>query len=175
MFIFSGGIALLIIVLPFVMAFVSYYRFLMNSNTVALKTVMLKADSILDAPMTVPTRKKEPGILLIPELIFMAISPIYSLWLVVKFHQEIQPFHLHYAFSLGIYILIAYASYWTSRLGKDQLPDIIKILCHYGMIIGLFIYTLLAIHFLSYLTILGGLFLPYLAVPLIVWPKARAA
>ena len=101
-----------------------------------------------------------------PEILFVGIAPIYGIFLTYAFYRDIKPFHIDYAPSLILYILVVYSSYWMSRYYKDKLPVSIVALLPYGIILSFLFYPILIIHFLSPMTLLGGVIFPYLAFPL---------
>lgn len=101
-----------------------------------------------------------------PEFLFMGLAPIAGAAFIYIFQKEIEPFYTPYAPTLIVYIIMAYGCYWASRIFKERLPNAINMILPYGMLMGVVLYTVLFIHFLSPLTLLGGAVLPYFAFPL---------
>ena len=101
-----------------------------------------------------------------PEILFMGIAPILGSFFIYNFQNDIKPFALDYSPTLITYIVLAYVSYWLSRLFKEKLPAVVNMILPYGMLIGLGLYAVLFVHFISVMTIYGGVLLPFLAFPL---------
>lgn len=110
--------------------------------------------------------KADPAKLDYPEILFMMFAPIAGCIYLPVFKNDIHPFALEHSTSLVAFILISFLSYWLSRFFKNQVSPLIYALLPAGMIIGCVLYLIMAVHFISSMTILGGMIFPYFAIPL---------
>lgn len=150
---------LALIVVPFIGAIVFFLR---KRPPVANRHSSLDAEIVLDQP-------REPRWLTnleIPELLFMLISPLIGAGFIYYFSEDIQPFALTHAPSLLLFYLPPFVAYWIARLRFSTLSEGSKVLIPYFLGMGMVIYALLFLHFLSPLTIFGGIILPYFGFPL---------
>ena len=102
-----------------------------------------------------------------PELVLMGVAPLVGIALVYLFKAEIHPFDLKYAITIGILILMAYFPYWTIRLFRDRISLTVNAMLFHGLVLGQILYILLAIHFISPMTVLGVVIFPYLGFTLL--------
>jgi len=162
-------LAIFIILIPFIKSIYQFNRFFRNTeDTLSLKTAEGMYQSILDTNDTyeVKTKKHQVASWEFPEILFMGLAPPCGVFMIYYFYRDIQPFHIDYAPVLGIYIFAGYISYWLSRYGKKNISISLAASLPYGIVIGIILYCILFIHFISQLTLLGGAILPFFGFPL---------
>lgn len=154
-----GGLILLaipLIVIPFVLTIVRFVNFFRNTEVVESTD-----ESLLDAEEVphLKARQKEKKFTY-PEILFMGISPILGIIFVFVFKDDIKPFDINHTLSLGVFVVLAYAAYWVSKIAKQRVNNTVFLLLPMGMMIGILIYLAIFIHFISPITLMGGALLP---------------
>ena len=148
-----------LIIIPFVMAIIRFYRFFRDLKIIDL-------DGILDSTeMEVAVYKKKRKYDY-PEILFMGISPLLGIIFIFIFRKDIHPFAPEHTLSLGVLVVIAYASYWLLRTRKETLPLSVHLWLPVGMMIGILLYFVLFLHLLSPMILLGAAVFPFFAFPL---------
>ncbi len=162
-------LSIFIILIPFVKSISRFNQFFSNTeDAISLTTPDSMYQSILDVndSYEVNAAEKELDTWEFPELLFMGIAPPLGVFLIYYFYKDIQPFHIDYAPALGVYIFIGYVSYWLSRYCKKHVSISFAAILPYGIAIGILLYCILFIHFISGLTLLGGAVFPFFGFPL---------
>jgi len=124
-------------------------------------------DSILDVSETHVFVKPNLKKYNYAEIISMGLSPLMGVIVSFFFMEMNIPFDPLYAASAITFIAIGYVSYWVSRGLRKSLPLSINLLLPYGILIGIFCYIFLFIHFLSLTTLMAMAFASIIAFPLI--------
>ncbi len=169
LFVIGPLLAIFIILIPFIKSITSFNRFVRGEHQPTRRQVSpTNYDFILDVddyeeakPETVSISSWE-----FAEFLFVGVAPLLGVGLIYIFYSEIKPFHIEYVPIVGAYVFIGFLSYWFSRFFKEQLPIFIVALLPYGIGIGILLYIILIIHFISPMTLLGGALLPFLGFPL---------
>ena len=164
MLLFNILFIVILIIWPFIssiVSFVKHQRKLVNSYNSSFDSIDSEYldEDFLDPPK--PQKKANYA-----ETLFMGIAPLFGIALIYGFQSEIKPFAIEYFPSLAVYLLVAYLSYWLSKIFRKELPTEANLLLNYGMITGCLIYPFIAVHYISELTLLGTAIFPYLAFPL---------
>lgn len=101
------------------------------------------------------------------EAISMGVAPVMGV-IVSFFFSEIKvPFDPLYSASAITFIAVGYVSYWLSRRFRTDLPLSINLLLPYGILIGIFCYIFLFLHFISLSTALALAFASLIAFPML--------
>jgi len=155
------GVPLLIVVLiKSVRSNLSYFK----KETIPLTMIIQE-----DLPDTMSAKKRNElrvFAVTFPEFLFMGIAPFVGILSLYLFQEEIHPFSNKYIITLSTYVAITYLSYWISRNYKNKIRLENTVFLSHGMVLGIGVYSLLALHFCSPVTLFGGLVLPFLAFPL---------
>lgn len=158
-----------LIIIPFVKAIRRNINFWKLDTAMRAPLDQVEPD-ILDVPLTTTTSLKQHIPYIIhrdfAELLFLGVAPIFGIFLVSAFKNDILPFEIKRQLTLIVFILIPYLSYWLSRYYKAKCSPLVNIFLSYGMLFGLLLYTALFLHFLAPIVLLAGVVFSFLAFPL---------
>ena len=112
------------------------------------------------------TSKRWLGPIEVPELLFLLAAPIIGGIFIYVFQRDIEPFAVEHAPSLLLFYLPAMGAYWWARFRRAELKAQERAIIPYFLLVGMGIYALLFLHFISPSTLLGGIIFPYFGFPL---------
>lgn len=101
------------------------------------------------------------------EIFWCCIAPIVGCINVYAFKEDAKPFDLKTFPVLMALIAFYMLCYWISRTFKNRSSAEGFVVLAIGLVVGFFINTLLTIHFLSPVTLVGLIICPYFAFPLL--------
>ncbi len=162
-----------LIIFPLVQTIRDLSRFITfrRNGKLAYKTTNaeLTDDQILDEmDLERPAISEWPNTYPFAEILFMGVAPLAGIGLVFAFSGQIDPFSLPFFPAVIPFIALPYLAYWLSRIAKKNLPFAALEFLPVLMRLGIIFYLIMGAHFLiSYMTLMGLLFLPYLGFALI--------
>lgn len=101
------------------------------------------------------------------EGLYMGLGPVLGVLFSYVFQSELEPFSLSLMPSIAVLILIPWSCYWLSRLGKTWISPLLYAVLPIGMLIGVPVYFIIGLHFISPVSAMGAMVFPYLGFALI--------